>query len=247
METNEQTFRRAAVGGFNREDVLKYIEASAKLAAQRIEALKAENAALSAAGTAAEAAERETAERLMELEAETARLNTVLTERNKSLYETQDALDSQRAETECLRAELDHLREKVSKVESGAAAYAELRDRTGTIELESHQRAMLIEQEARQKAELVKAKAQTDAERLRADAEHLAVSIQAEYGRLREDLERAVATASRDLMQVGKTLDNLGGIFVIHENAAQKLLDSCKKCPPERNKFLQPLPLDGEE
>ena len=243
MDVNEQTFRRAAMGGFNRQDVLNYIEAAAREAVQKREDLVKENAALRAEKEQAEAAAREALETAALLEGEEKRLSQALAEKQSEVGQVRDALEEQRVETQCLQAELDHLREKVGRMESGATAYAELRDRTGTIELEAHQRALLIEQTAEQKTVELRRQAEEDARKLQAECEQLLTRLYADYTRLRGQLEATISGAAREMGQVERALEQVKTGFAAHDGAVKTLLETCRKRPEPSSKEPKPLPL----
>lgn len=233
MENTEQSFRTSAIGGFNRQDVLNYIEASAKSGAEKQEALKKENDSLRKSGEESANAAKSAAEKADALEAENRRLIAELEEKSSALSVTTEALGRERAEHENLSRELSELKPKLGKLESSATAYAELKDRTGTIELEAHQRAMLIEHAAEE-----------NARRVRTETEQLVYKMQAGYARLRTDVDATIAHASSELGRIEHTLDGVKSEFAEHEAAFQKLLESCRET--EGCKPLEPLPLREE-
>ena len=230
MDGMEQTFRTAAIGGFNRQDVLNYIETSAKSSTEKLEGLKKENDALRKSGEEAASAAKAAGERADALEKENQRLTAELEEKSAALTEKAEALAKEKAESEAIAAELGELKAKTAKLESAAEAYAELKDRTGTIELEAHQRAMLIEHAAEE-----------NAQRVRAETEQLVYKMQAGYARLRTDVDATIAHASGELGRINRTLDGVKSEFAEHDAAFQKLLENCRE--QEGRKPLEPLPL----
>ncbi len=76
-----------------------------------------------------------------------------------------------------LREALGALKDKAARWESGAKAYAELKDRTATIELEAHQRARAIESQAEEKAAQIAADYD---KKIAAEQQRLSAEVEAE-------------------------------------------------------------------
>lgn len=230
MEGIEQSFRTAAIGGFNRQDVLNYIEAFAKSGAEKVQSFQQEAEMLRKSVAEYADAAREAAEKADALEKENRRLSAELEEKSAGQTSALEELARERAEAEARSGELAELKARAAKLESSAAAYAELKDRAGTIELEAHQRAMLIEHAA-----------QESAQKARAEAEQLVYKMQAGYARLRTDVDATIAHASGELGRISRTLEGVKSEFAEHDTAIQKLLESCRE--QEGSRPLQPLPL----
>lgn len=217
MERGEHTFRTAVVGGFNRQDVLDYIESAVRESREKTVALQKELQSL-----------REEREKLwqeraaLEQRAETLRkesekLRRTGTDQGNELGELQAELALEREERATLQKELEHYKEQCAKWAEGAKAYDDLKDRTATIELEARQRARAIESAAEEKAK-----------RLRTEAEQILYKVQAGYGRLRGDVDATITHASGELGRVDKALEQVRSEFAEHDAALEKLLQSCK-------------------
>ena len=113
----------------------------------------------------------------------------------------------------------------------GATAYAELKDRTATIELEAHQRARAIEKAAEERAK-----------KLRVAAEQILYKVQSGYGRLRSDVDATIAHASGELGRADKALENVRQEFAEHDVELEKLLRSYREASAV--KVPDPLPLE---
>lgn len=244
MEISEQAFRRAAVGGFNRQDVLNYIEEAASAATAHAEDLEKENAALRAQRAELETASQTAVERAQRAEQQLDEVTAQLEEKRGALIQTGELLERERTEGQHLREELDKLKEKTARMESGAAAYAELRDRTGTIELEAHQRAILIEQIAEERAREIQAAGEESARKLQTEAERLICQVQAGYALLRESLDSAASAAALEYDRMGQTLAEVKSELTAHDAVFGQLLEACRQRPEQG---LTPLPLTGEE
>ncbi len=231
MSAAESSFRTAVFGGFNRQDVLNYIEQSAKSANERIDALQKEADAARKAREETEAALAQAKAREAALAQENDRLGKALAERTSALSTLQAELAREQAAHTAVREELGALKEQTAALSKGASAYADLKDRTATIELEAHQRARSIENEAIEKAKKV-----------RTAAEQILYKVQAGYGRLRTDVDATIAHASGELGRVDKALESVKAEFAEHDAQLEKLLRSYREStghkPPE------PLPLE---
>ena len=149
MEKRETSFRTAAFGGFQKEDVYRYIETSARTHAARVAQLEQE---LGESRRVREELETRAS-------ADESRLNALREERDAlaaeraALTERAARADAAEAELSAAREELTALREKAAKMESDAKAYERLKDYTAGLELEAQQRAHAIEDDARRRAD----------------------------------------------------------------------------------------------
>ena len=161
------------------------------------------------------------------------RLQKTEAEKSASLESAQSDLEQVRRELAELREALGALKDKAARWESGAKAYAELKDRTATIELEAHQRARAIESQAEEKAKKV-----------RTAAEQILYKVQAGYGRLRGDVDATITHASGEMDRVDRALEQVRAEFAEHDAALERLLQSCRECTG--CKAPEPLPLDDK-
>ena len=232
MSAPEYSFRSAAFGGFNRRDVLNYIESSARAYREKVADLQGERDQAVQSAQTAEAAAQEAQDRIGALEAELAAAKKALCQKSGALEAAETALGRERADLAGLREELGGLRGQVSRMETGARAYEELKDRTATIELEAHQRARAIEKEAEEKAR-----------RAREAAEQLLCRIRSGYERLRTEVDATSTHASGELGRVDKALECVKAEFAEHDAALEQLLLSYQEESGGR-KAPEPLPLE---
>lgn len=233
MDAAEYQFRTAAFGGFQKQDVMNYIEAAAKEHSEKVEALQKELDQLRQGREELEKRSAGEEERSAALSAENQRLTEELAARSKALEEARaeaEQKDRRLADAETVIAQL---REKLRVTEPAAAAYESIKDRTAGVELEAHHRAQIIEDQAREKA------------RVTAQAlEQWLSKVQAGYDRLRTDLDATIAHAAGELERVNKSLCGLTTEFDEHDAVLEKLVEEYKNSsgphPPK------PLPLDGE-
>lgn len=214
-------FRTAAFGGFRKEDVLAYLEQSAKAHAEKLSALQRELTQVKN-----QSAEREERAAALSADAEALKAD------NERLTAELAAAVKRRDELETLTRQME---EELERLRPDAAAYAGVKDRTAGIELEAHGRAMAIEEEGRRKAKAIQEQTAQWFEK-----------VNGAYGRLRADLDAILNHALREMERVHQNLGDVGGEFGGSNETLEALrqavesLDAARK-PPE------PLPLDEEK
>lgn len=174
MDQNN-SFRTAGFGGFHRQDVLDYIERTAKEHTQEKERLTAQ---LVAAQKTAQTTETELTALRQQLEAVNARAQA-LEEENKSLQ----------TQLEPLLAEGRSAKELSDQAEG----YRRLKDDFATIELEARRRASVLLETAKAESETILAQARAEESEILAQASARAESVQEQA---RQQAERTIAHAS---------------------------------------------------
>lgn len=234
MSGTENHFRTVAFGGFHKQDVLNYITASSKEKQeenadlkQKAETAMQERAELAEKLEAAEAARKKKAD-------ECGRLSATLTERTVALEQAEKELAALRAEHEKASARLAELEEKLPKLEEDAAAFATLKDRTATIELEAHRKAQeTVEQ------------AQAQSAKIRSELENWLRRVQSCYQHLRTDVSATVTHMIGELERGHKALEEAAPAFKQHDEALAALLE-CERAAAGP-KAPKPLPLEEQE
>lgn len=134
-------FKSVTFGGFSKQDVVNYIERTAREAAQAQEQLRQENEALSQEAESLRArveelerSEKELQDRVAALAGEKERLSGDLRQEQT----VRQKLEGADAEVEALRAE-------IARLQPDAQAYAQFRERLGAIECEARKRAADLE------------------------------------------------------------------------------------------------------
>lgn len=210
-------FRTAAFGGFRKEDVLAYLEQSAKAHAERVNALQRELAAAKAASAEDQRQSSGLSGELTKLREEKERLAAELAGVTVRRGELERALSQ-------LQGELDALR-------PSAEAYEAIKERTAGIELEAHGRAQAIEEEGRRKAK-----------ELREETLRWFEKVCAAYERMRGDLDAAMNHAIREVSRTQQNLQDISGDLTPYDKAIEEIRKALEegeeKRPPE------PLPLD---
>ena len=151
MSTN---FKTCMFGGFDRGDVINYIEKSAKESKERIEALENENNELRSNNERIEQALRALhaqAKQQRQDEQGQEAVQQQLTEAQVRLNELAVELDTLRAENEKLRAEAQSLRTESDKLREAADDYMHLKEHIADIEINAHHRTEEFRAEAIEK------------------------------------------------------------------------------------------------
>ena len=233
MSNQENRFRTVAFGGFHKQDVLNYITSASKDYQDQSADLKKmadtavkEREELAAKYEAAEAARKKYA-------ADCERYSIDLTERTEALTRAELLLAQIKAELEEKSARLAQLEEKMPRLEDDAQAYAALKDRTATIELEAHRKAQEIVDQA-----------QTQAARIRNELDGWLRRVQNTYQHLRSDMTAAVHQLSGELERGARALNEIPETFRQHDETLSELMESERANGP---KAPEPLPLDEED
>lgn len=176
----DNQFRSAAFGGFNRQDVIDYLEKTAKAHAEQIARL--------------EDAERERDELRSQLAAAREELEQATAGCQTALTTSQD----QAQRLTALEQENDQLRQRLAQVEPDAVAYAALKDRTAGMELDAHRRAQAIVDQARAEGQQQRRSVEQWLERLRG-----------EYGEVCSQVGTTMAHATLELDRVRVGLERV--------------------------------------
>lgn len=190
MENNR--FKSVAFGGFDKQDVVSYIEKTAKEAAGVQAALQQENDGL-----------RQEKESLSsQLATIRYQLETLRTE-HAQLQEEHTRLQKELAQETAKRQELEPQAESLSAelaaLQPDAQAYARLRQRLGDIECEARQRAAKLEDETNQRL-------RQTAERFRLQYQALMDSFEAAAAHINSELRKVEV----NLTQLPRALDQSG-------------------------------------
>ena len=162
---------RGALNGFNRQDVIAYIEKSQREASERAQAL--ENQIGELRGTCAET-ERALTASVQEREM----LTEQLAEQTELYHQTKRDLETESAEKDLVqtelfvcrddlgaaRREIDELKARLQGMENEVASARQEKERVAQLELEARQRADIAIGDAHRKAEEILAQASAEAE-----------------------------------------------------------------------------------
>ncbi|MEG1578394.1 MAG: hypothetical protein RRY64_00420 [Oscillospiraceae bacterium] len=213
MSATDQSFRTAAFGGFNRQDVMRYIETSAKEHSAKLSQLKK---ALETEQKAHEELENQIASAGIREDDSVGRAQRAeehLAETNSKLNAATAALEEKTARLTAAERELGELRDQVRRFEPEATAYEGLKDRCATIELEAHQRAQAIIDESI---------ASTEATRVQLTA--WVEKVRGSYGRLCQDVSATLVHADSELTRAQHSLDGIADEFAGHDAVLEDIV-----------------------
>ncbi len=229
----DHPFRSAALGGFNRQDVLDYLEKTSAENAQRQQELqqKLEAAEEERGRLAARTGEQE--EQMAILQRERDSLQQQLEQVKQALAAGQDREEAQERELAGLRRERDALKARVEALEPEAAAYEAVKERTAGVELEAHCRAQKIVDQA-----------DGQARELRRNMEQWVSRVEREYDALRSEVESTVSHAADQLEKAGKCLDKMTALLADQDVALEALSQAYDNTDPD--KVPAPVPLQED-
>ena len=208
----DHPFRSAAFGGFNRQDVLNYLENAAREAAQRQADLEKKLDEAQELASRQDARLAEQAGQLSRLEEENQELRVQLEQANRALSSSQSQCSRHSGDLEAARRELEELKRRMTELEPDAAAYAAVKDRTAGMELEAHRRAQSIQDEAERQAR-----------ELRRRTEQWLSQLGQAYGALQCEVESTVSHAADRLDRAGRLLSQVTELLERQDEAWERL------------------------
>lgn len=244
----DHPFRSAPLGGFNKQDVLAFLEEQSKQAAQAQQQLQEQ---LEGSNRQAETLRQEGEElrrRLEEAqrELETARqgrdsLSAQLEEAGRELAASREETDRARRELEesneklaAARAERDKVQAKLDGALPDAQAYAQIKERAAGVELDAHRRAQSVQD-----------KAERDAERVRRQLEQWLERMEKEYSAMRGEVEITVSHAASELDRVRAGLNRITQMVDAQEGALEGIAKVYSETAGP--KIEAPMPIPEEE
>ncbi|MBQ7713517.1 MAG: hypothetical protein IJT71_01355 [Oscillospiraceae bacterium] len=172
----EKRFRASLFGGFNRKDVVEYIEKNAAAANERIAALEKDVDELVKENHALR-------DSLSDAEGTRDQLSVTLRES----YAEQDSL---RAERDAAVTERDALRAEAERLRPQAEEYAAIKSSLAELELAAHRRADAYEAETREKLDALLRDCRAQCERLLAAADTTCANVASELQQGAENVSR---------------------------------------------------------
>ena len=229
----DHPFRSAAFGGFNRQDVLDYLEKTSaenglrqRELQEKLEAAQEECRQLTVRTTEQE-------EQLAILRRDRDNLNQQLEQVQGALEESQGQGEAQEEELAALRRERDEWKAKAEALEPDASAYGILKERTAGVELEAHRRAQTVLDQA-----------DTQAKELRRNMEQWMDRVEREYDALRSEVEATVSHAADKLEKAGKCLQQVSELLADQDMALEALSQAYDGTA--QDKVPAPVPLNED-
>ena len=229
----DHPFRSAAFGGFNRQDVLDYLEKTAAENARKKQELqqRLEEAEEDRRKLASQESDQE--ERVTILNRDRESLSQQLEQVKAVLEASREREEAQSRELEELRRERDSLRRRVAELEPGAAAYTAVKERAAGVELEAHRRAQGVLDQAN-----------SQARHLRQQMEQWMTRVGREYDALRTEVEATISHAADQLDKAGKCLEQVSALLSDQDVALEELSRAYDSTAPD--KVPAPVPLEEE-
>ena len=193
------TFKTVTFGGFDKQDVARYLEQLTQEHSAALAALKEENAALKEKTSHLEAENRSLHTQTSAQAASLSQLNA----QAEKLLEEVASLRDYPEKYAALRAEADALR-------PDAQAYVEFRNRIGNIECEAQQRAAKLEADTQAQLRRMAESFRTQYEALTATFDAAAAHVTAELRKVEVNLSqlpRSLDPVRRDLEKLDSILD----------------------------------------
>lgn len=211
MADGMNQFRGAALGGFNRQDVLKYLTETEIEYDKTLSQLRAE---LDGRKQAAD----EDKKRIEELETklqEEAR-------RNMDLQESLERVEAERDQKTALlkekEEELFRYRANIADLEPKAIAYGKIKDRAASIELDAHARAQSTLDAAKQ-----------EAEQMQQEYTRCMQEAQGQYALLRKGLREAFTKSTVELELICQMFDQIAQDFDSYDDMLKELLNRAEE------------------
>ena len=228
----DHPFRTAAVGGFNKQDVLTYLE---KMTKDQEEYEQSMQERLEEARNDAQSKKEELAELRAKVK-ESEGLRTRLTDAENELTDA-------KVELNVLRRKNDELARQVAVMAPSAEAYDTIKEKTAGLEMEALRRAQVVENEAKDCAE-----------QLRRETDQWIAKVQEEYRTLRNEVEYTVSQAGEQLNRAGENLQRIS-VMMGEQKIALELLgrnydeDAQKKeeAPAQEIPQVHPVQPEPEE
>lgn len=214
MSVGEYRFRTSALG-FNRRDVLGYIEAVHKDHAAQLQSLKKD--------LEQERSQRSRVEEQGSLANEEAaaagkdaqRYKEELKQALEELRQAQSQREELRLRLQAVQADLAALQEAADRMAPAAKAYEALKEKAATIELDAHNRAQVIVKQGEEDAAEVRHRT---AEWLR--------QVESSYARLRSDVAATLSSASTQLERTVRSLDGVNAELDAHGKRLEGIVDT---------------------
>ena len=232
MSDTELQFRTATFGGFQKQDVLNYIEFANQEHREKLDGLTRELEEAKQARTALEEENAQAKEQVQAGEEAVRQLESQLEEARNEAEDLKGRLGDAETELERLRAALAEAEGKLAQAEPAAKAYEKVKDRTAGIELEAHCRAQAVQAEAEERVE-----------KTRQDLVQWLDKVRKSYDELRTDMDATISHTSGELERVRTTLEEITNRFCAQDERLEKMVQSCIG----EHKAPDPLPLEDKK
>jgi len=230
----DHPFRSAVFGGFNRQDVLTYLETTAQEAARQQEELQQKLDASLETVARQDAGLTDQQEQLERLGQENESLKAQLEQANVALSSCRTECSQKNGELAAAQREIDSLNARIAALEPDASAYAAVKERTAGVELEAHRRAQAVQEEAERQAS-----------QLRRQMEQWIQKVEREYDALRTQIESTVSHAADQLGKAEASLEKVTALMEEQDVALAAIAQDYSHTDPA--KVAAPMPIPENE
>lgn len=208
----DHQFRNAAFGGFNKQDVLDYLELIAREHREQLQQLQDELAQTQQRCSDLLENESQCSAQVKKLGQETQHLQQAQAKIQVELEQAQRdnaALHTQLSEKDAVCSQLE---KQVAQLRPDAEAYAAVKERSAGVELDAHRRAQGILDQAHAEAQQVQAQVQQWLSR-----------VEREYSSLRTQVDATLSHTAGELDKVSRTLDQITQCLAQQDTALEEL------------------------
>lgn len=175
---------RGALNGFNRRDVLQYIEQLSSAHRRELNEMQKELSRIEGERKVLENTLAGLEDEKGTVAAEEARVRASLEESTATLSRLRGELSETETQLVAARSDLERYQREVSELAPMARNYEELKDRVATVELDAHRKAQATVDEAR-----------AQAAQLREETRQWLEGVLAQYGNVREAMDELFRSA----------------------------------------------------
>ncbi len=236
----DHQFRNAAFGGFNKQDVLDYLELTSREHREQLQQLQQELDQTQQRCSGLLQGQDAHDAQVKTLEQQTQRQQQAAEKVQSELEQTRQQLEQAKAEQDALRGQLAEkdalicqLQQQVAALRPDAEAYTAVKERSAGMELDAHRRAQGILDQAN-----------AEAQQIQDQVKQWLNRVEREYSDLRTQVDATVSHAAGELEKVGKTLDQITQCLAQQDTA----LEGLEKVYADRAavKIPAPMPLSEE-
>lgn len=223
----DHQFRSAALGGFHKQDVLDYLELTAREHKEETASLREQLEQLQARLGQLE----EKADVAEQVEQENQQLKQTVTRLQEQLTACQQENENLRAQNSRNDQTCRQLQEEIDKLGPAAAAYAAVKERTAGVELDAHRRAQAVIDQA-----------QMEANQIHSQMEQWLGRVDREYTDLRGQVNGAVANATEELNRACGLLEQITTALRRQDSALEELEKTYARCEVVTVPAPMPIP-----
>ncbi len=223
MSVGEYHFRTSALG-FNRKDVLGYIEAVHKDHAAQLQTLKSDLEQERGRRSQMEEQGSLANEEAAAAGKDAQRCKEELERTLEELRQAQSQREELRLRLQAAQDDLAALQEAADRMAPAARAYEALKEKAATIELDAHNRAQSIIKQGEE-----------DAAQVRRRTLEWLRQVESSYARLRSDVAATLSTASTQLERTVRSLDGVNAELDAHGKRLEGIVDTDAAEEPDRD------------